>query len=128
MRFTIEHRQWYAMELISDEFDPGIRAYSPIRVNEIRPLKSGKRNFKLDFHHSNYPAGVQGKHYSLKTIERGKEYILAKSTSTTPKRLLLIYNIDWAWLDKHFGGWMKNCPEEKKGRKASRSFWVNTHK
>ena len=102
MRFALEKRKWYACEFIGDEFEADCCSYSPIRVHHVRPLQTGKRTFELDFYHANYPEGVRNKTYTLETIERGGRFILARSTSHEPTRLLQIYRLDWTWLERHF--------------------------
>ena len=103
------------MEIFGQKFTPDIwpdlRHYSPIRVLDIIPAKSGQRKFTLDFYHAAYPEGVQGKSYKLETIERGEHFILAKTTSKEhdPTRFVLIYNVSYEWLEKHFPGWVKNA-------------------
>ena len=104
-RFTLRPGQWYAAEFVGDEFSPGndLRSYSPILVNGIEPSRDGQRSFQLSFYHANYPEGVRDKRYSLQTIERGKRFMLARSSEHTPTRLLLIYDISWPWLRHHIG-------------------------
>lgn len=103
MRFTLEPGKWYACEIIGDEFDDDLCAYSPIRVNHIRPLNTGKRTLELGFYHANYPAGVRDKTYTLETVERGRRFMLARATAYQPTRLLQLYDIDWSWLERHHG-------------------------
>lgn len=102
MRFTLERGKWYACELIGDEFSEDKCSYSPIKIYEISPSDKGERTFKLNFHHANYPEGVQNKEYALRTIERGRTYLLAKSFNHSPVRYLLIYDIDRDWVKRHF--------------------------
>jgi len=102
-RFTLEPERWYAAEIICDEFDfetDSGRSFSPIKVHRVVSLKN--RTYALDFYHANYPAGVQNKTYNLRTIERGRQFILACSVDHDPRRYLLIYNITPAWLRRHF--------------------------
>jgi hypothetical protein len=103
-RFTLERGHWYACEIIGDEFETDRCSYTPIKVFEVLPSHTGKREFKLDFHHANYPAGVQHKRYRLRTIERGKRYLLAQSLDHTPVRFLQIYAITPEWVIAHFPG------------------------
>lgn len=56
----------------------------------------------MDFYHANYPEGVQHKVYELQTLERNSRFILARSMSHKPARLLLIYAVTAAWLAQHF--------------------------
>ena len=102
-RFTLCTDRWYAVEFIGDEFDDGLRSFSPILVHAVSPAGGGKRLMELAFYHANYPEGVRDKCYSLQTIERAVHFLLARSTEHTPTRLMLIYEITWDWLRRHFG-------------------------
>jgi hypothetical protein len=87
--------------MIGDEFSPGLRDYSPIRVDAITPKHSGQRVFDLWFYHANYPPSVRTKMYTLHTLERGEHFLLAKSLYHTPPRFLLVYEITAEWLREH---------------------------
>lgn len=102
-RFTLREKRWYAAELLGDEFGAAseFRHRSPIHVFSCKPLQSGKRQFQLHFYHAFYPSGVREKEYHLETIERGEGFILCRSTSHQPTRLMWIYEIDAVWLRQH---------------------------
>lgn len=100
-RFALQKSRWYAAEIIGEEFGSEIRSYSPIRVDEITP--KGNRKFELKFYHANYPEGVRNKVYELQTLERNKNFVLARSSFHQPTRWLLIYAITTEWLNNHFG-------------------------
>lgn len=104
MRFTLHTDRWYACELIGDDFTIDKCSYSPIRVDDFKPLHTGRRHFRLRFYHANYPSGVNDKEYDLETLERGSTFILARSLTHAPRRILLIYDIDADWLERHFPG------------------------
>jgi len=89
------------MELLGEEFGDEIRAYSPIRVEEVTP--KGGRRFSLAFYHANYPEGVRSKVCELETLEQSRVFVLACSVSHTPTRLVLIYSVTRRWLAEHFG-------------------------
>ncbi len=59
-RFTLLPQRWYAMELWNDDLS-GVpfQSPSPIRVESVRPLKTGRNELELDFYHANYPEGVR---------------------------------------------------------------------
>lgn len=105
MSFTLQPDRWYACELIGDEFDQDKCSYSPIKVRSVTALHTGKRTFRLAFYHASYPEGVQNKEYTLRTLERGRSFILAKSMAHDPTRLLLVYEIDGDWLRRHCPGY-----------------------
>lgn len=100
-KISLQPQYWYAAELIGEEFGKDIRSFSPIRVDRITP--KGGRTFSLAFYHANYPEGVRDKFYNLQTIERNACFVLARSASHKPARILLIYNITNEWLRQHFG-------------------------
>jgi hypothetical protein len=101
MRFTLQPGKWYACEILGDEFHDDLCTYSPIRVAQVRPLKTGNRALQLGFYHANYPEGVRDKTYLVETIERGQRFLLARSTTHEPVRFLQIYDITWPWLERH---------------------------
>lgn len=80
-----------------------MHAFSPIKVFGLEPLKSGSGIFKLQFYHANYPEGVRDKEYTLRTIERGSNYLLAKSIDHMPARIIYIHEITDAWMSRFFG-------------------------
>jgi len=102
LRFTLRNKKWYACEFIGDEFDRDKCSYSPIRIIDIKPHRNGNRLITLKFFHANYPQGVQTKEYVLRTIERGKHFLLSKSIYHNPCRFLQIYEMDEDWLKRHF--------------------------
>ena len=102
-RFTLHERHWYAAEFIGEEFGTEVRSYSAIRVYKVDETNSGWNRFQLSFYHANYPEGVRDKVYTLQTIERNREFLLAQSIGHTPVRLLLVYPISWEWMRRHFG-------------------------
>ena len=101
-RFTLVRDRWYACEFIGDEFQEDRCSYSPIKVLGFEPLNDGSRRLRLEFFHANYPTGVQDKVYTLRTIERGESFMLARSLDHEPPRFLQIYDIDAAWMRRHF--------------------------
>jgi hypothetical protein len=102
MRFTLTPSRWYAMEMVSDEFGSALRHYSPIRVDAISPKRLSQRVFDLWFYHANYPQAVRTKMYTLHVLQRGEQFLLAKSTHHTPPRFLLLHEITVDWLREHF--------------------------
>ncbi|WP_196800518.1 hypothetical protein [Thioalkalivibrio sp. AKL10] len=101
-RFTLEAGCWYALELMGEEFGPSLRAYSPVKVFGVQLFKDGSRRFDLDFFHANYPAGVQHKRYTIKTIERNRFFLLGGVDSPSVSRFVLLSPISADWLNEHF--------------------------
>lgn len=70
----------------------------------------------IDIYHSNYPQGVQSKTYKLETIERGKNFILAKSLDHEPTRIMHIFDLDWKWIHNH--------PPPLSKRQIVENWWI----
>ena len=117
MRYRLRESAWYAAEFLGDGLIRSGHRYSPIRVDNIMPLKTGNRIFELEFLHANYPAGVQDKTYRLQTLHAGDEYILTRGVDGGPTRFLLIYDIDAEWMSQHF--------QIKLKRNESAADWLN---
>ncbi len=88
------------MELISPEFGPDIRRYSPIRVDKVALVGNGSRRFDLSFFHAAYPEGVQDKVYSIQTIQRSDHFLIGQVVNT--HRLVLFLALSDTWLNQHF--------------------------
>ena len=101
--FTLEPNRWYAAEFIGDEFGDDLRSYSPLFVHAVVPLKTGRATIDLEFHHENYPDGVQRKRYTLEVLERQRRFLLARRSDQASTRLLLVSELTWPWLTRRFG-------------------------
>lgn len=102
--FPIIPGRWYACELMGDFFKDleDACSYSPIRIDSFEPSDSEDGAFVLSFYHANYPEGVQDKRYKVRILDRGDSYMILKSLEHTPVRILRMYDIDAAWIPRHF--------------------------
>ena len=89
-RFSLITDTWYSCEFIGEEFVGFEGSLSRIKVYSIEPAGSGRREFTLRFYHKNYPEGVRDKEYRMRTLERGRNFLLAESLEHIPKRILYI--------------------------------------
>lgn len=105
------------MELIGPEFGEEVRHYSPVKTLGITPLGKGNGRFELEFFHANYPEGVQGKFYTIQTIERKRNYMLGRVIDT--ERIVLLFDLNEDWLKAHFGA------RNQSGESAER--WVEKY-
>lgn len=119
MKLILRNNAWYALTFIGDEFicdpafsddQPGSYSFSPIKIYQFAPLKTGNSIFELSFFHWNYPSGVQNKVYKLKKIAHGEKFILATSTEHHPTRTLMIKQLTKRWINLHFRS--VNLPED----------------
>ena len=98
---TLLPDHWYACEFIPEDPLNDERMYSPIRIQSIRTFKDGSGRLQLAFYHANYPEGVRDKLYDLRVVLRTPTSFLAVR-SGTPPLVLLIHELDAAWLAKQF--------------------------
>jgi len=77
-QFQLQRGRWYAAQLLGSEFEPDAgHAYSPIKILDVRPLKTGQGLLEVTFHHENYPEGVQSKRYQLRMIAHDSTFVFA---------------------------------------------------
>lgn len=100
-RFTLQPRQWYAMECL---FPDAHRHYSPIWIKAVMPQSGLDGRIDLEFYHANYPEGVRDKLYALRTLRRTSAYFLAEAFGPPEpdRRLILLEAITPTWLRAHF--------------------------
>ena len=102
--FTLVPNRWYAMQFVGGRITPATRAaYWPILVHAVLPRKSGKDLVALDFHHANYPMGVQSKRYELRIRTRAEDFLFAERVESDTRLYLLVSELSWEWLDACFG-------------------------
>lgn len=100
--FELQPRRWYAMQLYGHEFAPcGSASFSPILVEEVRPLGAGNGTLELSWH-ENYPSGVHAKTYRVQVLARDA-FLFARRVDGSHARFLMIEELTWRWLDMHFG-------------------------
>ncbi len=74
--FTLHAGTWVGM----DRFGYG-RDRSPIRIQEVTPLKMGAGHIRIDYFHLNYPEGVQDKSVELRVLDRNDQILIGVDTS-----------------------------------------------
>lgn len=110
-RLALERKRWYAWEML-----PGYGSqpyYSPIRVDEIRPLQTGKSLLELTFFNAAYASGVQNFKLMLRVLKREQTYLAAEITDslqTPTDRLAIISEITLSWLGLHFRHLVSQLP------------------
>ena len=100
-QFTFEPDRWYAMEVWAADwqFRP---AASPIKVFRVTPLQRGDGAFKLSFFHADYPEEVPHKVYTLRTLHRSTEVLLAISLEPKEDRTLAFFPVTQNWLHAYW--------------------------
>lgn len=104
-RLRLQPGRWYAAQFLGAEYGPDdAHAFSPIRVESTRTLRTDKREWELTFHHENYPAGEQRKIYPLRMVVHEPSFLVGvRVVSDWHDRYLLITELSWGWLRTHFG-------------------------
>ena len=99
--FMLQSKKWFAMEHI---FADAHRHYSPVWIENVNPLPSGKGVLELTFFHANYPEGVQGKIYQVRVLQRMPAYLVgARQELDGSTRGTLIFEvITPEWMALHF--------------------------
>lgn len=98
--FTLQPRTWYAMEYV---FRSAERHFSPIWVQEIKPLKTGAGMLRLHFFHANYPEGVQDKIYDLQVVQRFVGHLVAlRRSDGVADATVILEPITREWFAQHF--------------------------
>ena len=101
--FTLEKERWYAWEMLPGY--TGSRYYSPIRVENIQPLQTGRGILELRFWNACYAEGVQSFVLRLMVLHRGQEYMIVKllyGDDSEGDRCGIISPITSSWLQCHF--------------------------
>lgn len=114
MSFTLEKGKWYGMTMYPGYFHTPW--HSPIRIREIRPLKSGTGLLDIDFFNAAYAEGVQNFTYSLRILKRGEQYMLAAIQETD--RAISLVNCDTNWMGEYFPNQMPRLTEYMEGMDA----------
>jgi hypothetical protein len=76
--------------------------YSPIWIEEVKPMQSGKGLLEVAFWDGNYPEGVQNEVYLLRVMRRAAGSLLTERQDYKPKELVLISEMTGEWVRHHF--------------------------
>ena len=71
-RFTLSAGAWVAMDLWMEDDGSVWEHASPIRIDRVHPLGTGRTEVELGFFHACYSEGVQDKVYRLRILHRGQ--------------------------------------------------------
>lgn len=98
--FTIERGRWYGWQMLPGYFD-GYRPYfSPIYVEDVRPLNSGEQRLELDFYNAFYADGARWVKPTLTVLHRFESYLIARPMHTPShwERTIIISEMNFDWL------------------------------
>jgi hypothetical protein len=103
---------WYAWEMIpgytlAPDFDPYV---SPIYLERVIPMKTGKRLLKLTFNNAFDADGVQDFELTVRVVIRGSSFIVASldTCKSSSVRCAIIGTMSFAWLQSHLTSWFNS--------------------
>jgi hypothetical protein len=86
-----------------DVWDNGIQHSSPIRIERVTPLGTGKSELELTFFHACYPEGVQNKVYRLRVLHRSERDIVAVRIDVDGHPTVRLTPLTRQWLARQEG-------------------------
>jgi hypothetical protein len=96
-KITLEAGRWYGLTMY-----PGYMStpyHSPIRVNAVRLLASGRSLLEIDFYNACYAEGAQFFTYRLKVLRREAHHMLAAIEDSD--RSISLLPLDESWLGEY---------------------------
>ena len=110
--FSIAPDRWYGWQMLPGYSGDNASYFSPIRVSQVTPLKSGKGLLDLEFFNAFYAEGAQGFNVRLGVIARRAEYLIAKiEYADGLQRDAIVTRLSEAWLRRHTKILELNPPE-----------------
>lgn len=98
--FTLRKGHWYAYEMLPGYSDE--RYYSPILVDCVEPLKTGRNIVRVGFYNACYAEGVRGFQKDFRVLHRGASFMLMRIEGAED-RCAIVCPLTWGWLHAHFG-------------------------
>lgn len=96
---------WVALEEYRAAMD-GHAIYSPIRIDVVRPLKTGKSLLHLEMLRAGLAGPARHQSYDLRVLFRGRALLAGQQlVKYGHGDLLLIKRIDREWMHLHLPGW-----------------------
>lgn len=114
----LEEFRWYGWQMLpgyvcSTEYEP---YFSPIFVEKVEPLKTGRNLLRLHFFNAFYAQGVQGFVIDMKLIRKCPQYligILEKGEASQSDRTFIVSAISFDWLKLCCPDLVKHSPPER---------------
>lgn len=99
---TLVPNRFFTWEMLPGYFDPcyGGRYYSPIFIEKVEALATGKGRLRLAFYNCCYAAGAKFFSMEVKVLKRAPGYMLCDLRYDN--RAAIITNMNLEWLQCHF--------------------------
>lgn len=100
-KFKLFPKNWYAWEMIPGYFgERNVPYHSPIYVQKVMPLKTGKNIIRLEFINVFYAEGVQLFDAKLRILLHCEHYFVSEILYKTPdiERCAIVSTIEFEWI------------------------------
>ena len=91
---------WYSLQMLPGYLSSLSPYYSPIKVRNIIPLKTGKNILRIRFLNVGYAQGVQDFEKEIRIIKHSENYFIANLIDS-PERAYIIGEINEEWISRH---------------------------
>jgi hypothetical protein len=78
--FTLRPGDWAAMEMWPGYVEPSVPYFSPVRIESVKPLKTGQREILIRLFNAGYAEGVQDFSLRLQVLARTRTHLIARRT------------------------------------------------
>lgn len=106
-RLILQPAHWYGWQML-----PGygghrnVPYFSPIYTQQVKPLKTGRRQLRMSFLNVLYAAGVQDMSLELRVVVHAADYLVTEveGPDEDAKRVGIVSHIEFEWVRRF-------CPE-----------------
>ena len=116
---------WYGWQMIPGYSGRNLPFFSPIRIDEITPRKTGRGILGLRFRNVLYAAGVQEFAIDLQIIRHQPNYLVAVPRGNGQQgRTGIISHIEFEWIERFCPDlWADHPPERYSGAAQNSVTW-----
>jgi len=102
--FKLVENRWYAWQMLPGYIGK-VPYFSPIFVNRVKPLKTGKGVLRVDFYNAFYAEGVKNFSLEVKVITRSEYFLVGEifhRLKEPEERVGIISGMSFDWLSNIF--------------------------
>lgn len=96
---TLTRGHWYGWQMLPGYC--GKPYYSPIRIQGVTTLKTGRGEINIEFFNAFYAEGAQSFNLKLKILRRTTDYIVSDLIEYSEERMAIITNLTPRFIIKH---------------------------
>lgn len=109
--FELLKNHWYAWQMLPG-YGGSETYFSPIFIESVKPLRTGKGILQIEFFNAFYAEGVRDFKVDLKVVVRAKQYLIGEILHSPEKRTAVILEISFEWLSQISPDLIKNRPPD----------------